>query len=76
MIETAASGIIGVSSEGCRTVDIMAAAAHAILTRKSRPTTGNFFLDDAVLTEEGITDFERYAVRVGSELALDLFVEA
>ncbi len=75
MIETAASEIMGVSSDGCRTVDIMADAAHAILTRRSSATTGNFYLDDAVLAEEGVTDFERYAVRSGTELALDLFVD-
>lgn len=50
--------------------------ALGIPTRKSRSTTANFFLDDATLAEEGVSVFKRYAVRVESELALNLFVEA
>ena len=58
-----------------RTVDIMADAAHAILTRDSRSCTGNFFLDDAVLVEEGVTDFARYRTAEREEdLRLDLYV--
>ena len=75
MIETAATGIIGVESEGCRTTDIMADAAHAILTRDSRSTTGRFFLDDQVLVEEGIEDLSHYAVVPGKPLTKDLFVQ-
>jgi citronellol/citronellal dehydrogenase len=58
----------------CRKPDIMADAAHAILTRDSRKTTGNFFVDDDVLREEGVTDFEQYAVEPGVELQPDFFV--
>jgi citronellol/citronellal dehydrogenase len=58
-----------------RTVDIMADAAHAILTRDSRSCTGNFFLDDAVLVDEGVTDFARYRTAEREEdLRLDLYV--
>ena len=74
MIETAASDIIGVASEGCRTADIMADAAHAILTRTSDQCTGRFLLDDDVLAEEGCRDFEKYAVTRGATLIKDLFV--
>jgi citronellol/citronellal dehydrogenase len=74
MIETAASDIIGVASEGCRTADIMADAAHAILTRTSDQCTGRFLLDDDVLAEEGCRDFEKYAVTRGAALIKDLFV--
>jgi citronellol/citronellal dehydrogenase len=74
MIETAASRIIGVASEGCRKPEIMADAAHAILTRDSATCTGNFFIDDAVLAEEGVEDLERYTVMPGSSLVKDLFV--
>src|SRR3546814_7651467 len=42
--------------DACRRPEIMADAAHAILTRPSRECTGNFFLDDDVLREEGMTD--------------------
>jgi citronellol/citronellal dehydrogenase len=58
----------------CRKPDIMADAAHAILTRKSRDCTGNFFIDDAVLAEEGVENFDSYAVKPGAELLPDFFV--
>eukprot|EP00049_Salpingoeca_infusionum_P002438 m.56953 g.56953 ORF g.56953 m.56953 type:complete len:159 (+) comp11580_c1_seq1:881-1357(+) len=60
-----------------RTPDIMGDAAHAILTRKSRKCTGNFFVDDEVLASEGVTDFEQYNFTQGmlqSQLAPDFFV--
>jgi citronellol/citronellal dehydrogenase len=53
---------------------IMADAAHAILTRDARATTGNFFLDDEVLREAGVSDFDRYAVKPGMPLLPDLFL--
>ena len=46
-----------------RKVDIVADSAHAILSRDSRACTGNFFIDDEVLREEGVTDLEHYARR-------------
>jgi citronellol/citronellal dehydrogenase len=52
----------------------MADAAHAILTRPSRECTGNFFIDDEVLAEEGITDLSVYGYGDG-ELAQDLFLD-
>jgi citronellol/citronellal dehydrogenase len=42
-----------------RTPEIMADAAYFILTRDSRTTTGNFFVDEEVLASEGITDLEK-----------------
>jgi citronellol/citronellal dehydrogenase len=54
-----------------RTPDIMADAAHAILTRDSRSCTGNFYTDEDVLREEGLTDFAGYR-RAASEEDLDL----
>jgi citronellol/citronellal dehydrogenase len=59
---------------GSRTPDIVADAAHAILTRPSRATTGNFFIDDEVLAAEGITDLARYAAVPGAALLPDLFL--
>ncbi|MFM2163540.1 MAG: hypothetical protein RLZZ383_3052 [Pseudomonadota bacterium] len=55
---------------------IMADAAHAILTRPARVCTGNFFLDDEVLAEEGVTDLTRYAVdpAFADALVPDLFL--
>jgi citronellol/citronellal dehydrogenase len=58
-----------------RTPEIVADAAHAILTRPARACTGNFFIDEDVLREEGVTDFGRYSVSPGVEPMHDLFVE-
>jgi citronellol/citronellal dehydrogenase len=54
-----------------RTPQIMADAAHAILVRDSRARTGNSFIDEDVLREEGVTDFSAYHPG-GSEDELDL----
>ncbi|WP_314036234.1 NAD(P)-dependent oxidoreductase [Dietzia sp. CH92] len=56
-----------------RTPEIMADAAHAILTRDPRACTGNFFIDDDVLAEEGVTDFSAYGGPL-EELEPDLFL--
>ncbi len=57
-----------------RKPEIMADAAHAILVRDARATTGRFFLDEEALREAGITDFEAYAVKPGMPLMPDLFL--
>jgi len=57
-----------------RKVDIMADAAYYILKRNSRTCSGNFFIDDEVLTNEGIKDLDQYAVNPGSKLAPDFFI--
>ena len=61
-IETAAiSHIAGPDMlRRCRKPEIVADAAHAIVTRDARACTGNFFIDDEVLREEGLTDFSMY----------------
>lgn len=53
---------------------ILADAAFYILRRNSRECTGNLFIDEEVLREEGITDLEGYAVEPGADLIKDLFV--
>jgi citronellol/citronellal dehydrogenase len=58
-----------------RTPEIMADAAHAILARPAKSCTGNFFIDDAVLREEGVTDFAPYAVDPSQELIIDFFLD-
>lgn len=58
-----------------RTPMIMADAAHYVLTRGSRDFTGRFCVDEDVLREAGVVDFEPYAVEAGAELATDLFVD-
>lgn len=57
-----------------RSPEIMADAAHAILTRPSRETTGNFFIDEEVLRADGVTDFSVYAPGAAGPLAADFFV--
>ncbi len=57
-----------------RTVDIIADAAHIILSRPSADCTGNTFIDEEVLAAEGITDLSKYSVVPGAELYNDLFV--
>ena len=59
-----------------RTPEIVADAAHAIVTRPSSECSGNFFIDDEVLTEEGVTDLSRYTVGdvPQEELLPDLFL--
>ncbi len=59
----------------CRTPEIMADAAYAILTRPSRQCTGNFFIDEEVLRKQGVTDFSSYAPQAGdAPLAPDFFI--
>lgn len=60
--------------KGCRLVSIMADAAYAILCRDAGSCTGNFYIDEEVLREEGVTDFEQYAVEAGATLFRDFFV--
>ncbi len=75
VIYTAALAMIpGVNAENCRTPEIMADAAHAVLTRSAREGTGQFLIDDEVLAQAGITDLDRYAVRPGQPLLPDLFL--
>ena len=78
VIATAALAMLGgrVRTEQCRRPEIVADAAHAILTRSSLECTGRHFIDEEALTEAGITDFEQYAVQPGTPLAPDLFVES
>ncbi len=60
--------------ERCRKPEIVADAAYEIITRDSHTTTGNFFIDEAVLREAGISDFENYAVKPGAELQSDFYL--
>jgi citronellol/citronellal dehydrogenase len=77
VIDTAALNVLGgeALSRHARKPAIVADAARAILLRDAREATGNFFLDDEVLREEGVTDLSGYAVVPGAELVPDLFVD-
>ncbi|MDH3288916.1 MAG: NAD(P)-dependent oxidoreductase [Betaproteobacteria bacterium] len=54
---------------------IVADAAYVVLNRDSRIATGNFYIDETVLREEGVTDFEQYSVTPGAALYSDLFLD-
>jgi citronellol/citronellal dehydrogenase len=59
--------------KGSRKPDIMADAAYAIFNRPAKETTGNFFIDEDVLTQAGVTDFGHYAVDPTAKLFPDFF---
>jgi citronellol/citronellal dehydrogenase len=58
-----------------RKPEIVAEAAHAILLRDARACSGRFLIDEDVLREEGVVDFDRYAVEPGQPLLPDLFLD-
>jgi citronellol/citronellal dehydrogenase len=61
---------------GARKPEVVSDAAYAILTRPSRECTGNFFLAEDVLAEEGVTDLSDYAYAGDdAQLIPDLFVD-
>jgi citronellol/citronellal dehydrogenase len=67
--------IPGVESGRCRTPQIVADAAHAILVRPSDDFHGHFLIDDDVLFAAGVTDFSGYAVDSSQPLLPDLFLD-
>jgi citronellol/citronellal dehydrogenase len=74
-IATAAVEMLGGAPmlDQSRTPEIVADAAHWILTRPV-DTTGRFFLDEDVLREAGVTDFDQYANSPGRPMLPDLFL--
>jgi NAD(P)-dependent dehydrogenase (short-subunit alcohol dehydrogenase family) len=59
-----------------RTPAIVADAAYAILTSERQPITGRTLVDDEVLRERGVTDFNGYAVSgVDADLDGDFFLD-
>ena len=74
-IDTAALQMIpGIDTEACRTPEILADAAHVILTGTGK--TGEFLVDDEVLASAGITDLDKYAVVPGTkDFLLDFFLD-
>jgi len=76
VIATAALQMIpGIDPKKARKPRILADAARAVLGRDSRKCTGNFFIDEDVLKEEGITDLTEYAVAPGQPLLPDIFLD-
>jgi len=58
-----------------RKPEIVADAAYYILTQDSKTTTGNFFVDEAVLREAGVSEFDHYALKPGAQLMSDFFLD-
>jgi citronellol/citronellal dehydrogenase len=62
--------------ERSRTPEILSDAAYLVLTSPTS-VTGNFFIDDEVLAEHGVTDLDKYRVTPGEgELMPDIFLDA
>jgi citronellol/citronellal dehydrogenase len=76
-IATAALQMIpGVDIARCRTPEILADAAYLILTSDAKTTSGNFFIDDTLLGQHGVTDLEKYSVTPGTkDFVPDFFVD-
>jgi citronellol/citronellal dehydrogenase len=76
-IATAALQMIpGADTAKCRTPEILADAAYLVLTSDARTTSGNFFIDDELLAQHGVTDLEKYSVVPGTKDFLpDFFVD-
>ncbi|MBZ9664824.1 NAD(P)-dependent oxidoreductase [Pseudomonas sp. LMG 31766] len=59
-----------------RTPAIMADAAHTILASQGRSITGRLLIDEDILRERGVSDFEQYRFDpAGGSLIPDLFVD-
>jgi citronellol/citronellal dehydrogenase len=56
-----------------RSPEILADAAHAVLTR-GVDFSGNFLIDDSFLASTGVRDFSRYRIDASRDLAPDFFV--
>jgi len=67
--------IPGVELSRCRTPEILADAAHAILTSPSREFTGRFVIDEPLLRAGGVTNFDRFAIDPSQEPLIDLFLD-
>ncbi|TMH61675.1 MAG: NAD(P)-dependent oxidoreductase [Betaproteobacteria bacterium] len=61
--------------DNCRRPEILADAAHAILSRDGPQATGNFYIDEDVLAQDGVTDLTPYAVKPGAPLLPDIFLD-
>ncbi|MFT5646752.1 MAG: citronellol/citronellal dehydrogenase [Aureispira sp.] len=61
-------------AEQSRKPSIIADSAAYILSRDAKTCTGNFFVDDEVMAEEGILDLDHYAVNLEKDLMPDFFI--
>ncbi len=76
LIATDALNMIpGVDLANARKPEIIADAAHAILTTTARGFSGHFLIDDEILRAAGVTDLSSYAVDPSKPLLPDLFLD-
>ncbi|WP_017915664.1 SDR family oxidoreductase [Xanthomonas sacchari] len=76
LIATEALNMIpGVDAGNGRRPEIMADAAHAVLTRPAAGFYGQFLIDDAVLAEAGVHELSGYALDPSQPLLPDLFLD-
>ena len=77
LIYTAAMNMIGdIKPENCRKEDIVADAAHAIVTQDASEHSGNFYIDEDILKESGVSDFNQYAIDPSQPLLPDLYISS
>ncbi|WP_224016819.1 SDR family oxidoreductase [Ferruginibacter albus] len=57
-----------------RTTEIIADAAFYILSKSSTECSGNNFIDEDILKNEGINNFDKYAISPTDKLYKDLFI--
>ncbi|PVU95742.1 hypothetical protein BB561_001630 [Smittium simulii] len=79
-IETAALIVVATKNSNLvsRKPEIMADSAHLILTQKSTSTTGNFYIDETLLRNHGVTDMEQYSCIPGTkehEFTIDGYID-
>ncbi|XP_055327940.1 hydroxysteroid dehydrogenase-like protein 2 [Paramacrobiotus metropolitanus] len=76
-IWTAAMNMLGgdEAAKSCRKPEICADAFYAVVTRNSREYTGHIVLDEHILRESGVSNFDGYAMEKGDRLLLDGFID-
>jgi citronellol/citronellal dehydrogenase len=52
----------------------MADTAHWILTQDAKTVTGNFFIDEDIMVQQGVTDLSHYAIDPSQPLMPDFFL--
>ena len=59
----------------CRKPEIVADAAYEILKMRENKPNGSFFIDEEVLRQKGVVDFDKYAVNSNVEPYTDIFLD-
>jgi citronellol/citronellal dehydrogenase len=71
----AVKNIPGVPQNSSRRPEIMADAAHQILIQDSKACSGNFFVDETVLRNAGVENFDKYSFDPRASLLQDFFLD-